>query len=211
MVTLHTAQTGGFFRKTFSRKLCGSAFLGCGGRPAGRGRGGAGQQQGEPPSQPILAGPAPSGRAGGAGGGSGRRAPGLPPAPPLPRRTLLPPALFPSLLPRSNPHLPPAPAPRPPPLSLLSPPSSANPARKELRGRRSAETRRLGDGKRQMGREFEEGGHQGHRDRKISEMGSDPAGHRPKEPHEPDRLRRKGGHRSRRHWKQSAENCLGFS
>lgn len=27
-VTLHTAQTGGFFRKTFSRKLCGSAFLG---------------------------------------------------------------------------------------------------------------------------------------------------------------------------------------
>lgn len=28
MVTLHTAQTGGFFRKTFSRKLCGSAFLG---------------------------------------------------------------------------------------------------------------------------------------------------------------------------------------
>lgn len=32
MVTLHTAQTGGFFRKTFSRKLCGSAFLGWGWR-----------------------------------------------------------------------------------------------------------------------------------------------------------------------------------
>lgn len=30
MVTLHTAHTGAFFRKTFSRKLCGSAFLGCG-------------------------------------------------------------------------------------------------------------------------------------------------------------------------------------
>jgi hypothetical protein len=30
MVTLHTAHTGVFFRKTFSRKLCGSAFLGCG-------------------------------------------------------------------------------------------------------------------------------------------------------------------------------------
>lgn len=28
MVTLHTAQTGDFFRKTFSRKLCGSAFRG---------------------------------------------------------------------------------------------------------------------------------------------------------------------------------------
>lgn len=93
--------------------------LTCGGRPAGRGRGGAGQQQGEPPGQPILAGPRER-RAGGAGGGSGRRAPELPPAPPRPRHTLLPPALFPSLLPRSNPHLPPAPAPRPPPLPLLS-------------------------------------------------------------------------------------------
>lgn len=30
MVTLHTAHTGAFFRKTFSLKLCGSAFLGCG-------------------------------------------------------------------------------------------------------------------------------------------------------------------------------------
>lgn len=116
--------------------------LTCGGRPAGRGRGGAGQQQGEPPGQPILAGPARSGRAGGAGGGSGRRAPWLPPAPPHPCRLLLPPGLFPSLLPSSNPHLPPAPALRPPPLPLLSPPSSANPAHKELRGRRSAETPR---------------------------------------------------------------------
>lgn len=55
---------------------------------------------------------------------------------------ILPPGLFPSLLPSSNPHLPPAPALRPPPLPLLSPPSSANPAHKELRGRRSAETPR---------------------------------------------------------------------
>lgn len=30
MVTLHTAHTGAFFRKAFSLKLCGSAFLGCG-------------------------------------------------------------------------------------------------------------------------------------------------------------------------------------
>lgn len=29
MITLHTAHTGAFFRKTFSRKLCGSALLGC--------------------------------------------------------------------------------------------------------------------------------------------------------------------------------------
>lgn len=153
--------------------------LTCGGRPAGRGRGGAGrQQQGEPPGQPIPAGPAPSGRAGGAGGGSGRRAPGLPPAPPRPRRPLLPPALLPSLLPRSNPHLPPAPAPRPP-RSLLSPPS-ANPAHKELGGRRSAEA--LGDGK--SLRDFGEGGHGGH---------------------EPDRRRRTGGHRSRRYWRQDGE------
>lgn len=28
MVTLHTAHTGAFFRKAFSLKLCGSAFLG---------------------------------------------------------------------------------------------------------------------------------------------------------------------------------------
>lgn len=30
MATLHTAHTGTFFRKTFSRKLCGSAFRGWG-------------------------------------------------------------------------------------------------------------------------------------------------------------------------------------
>lgn len=69
MVTLHTAHTGVFFRKTFSRKLCGSAFLGCGGRPEGRGRGELGQQQGAPPDQPIP--PSRAAIRGGGGGGSG--------------------------------------------------------------------------------------------------------------------------------------------
>lgn len=117
MVTLHTAHTGAFFRKTFSLKLCGSAFLGCGGRPEGPGRGGPGQQQGAPPGQPIPASRAATrgGGGGGSGGGTGtQRAPSLralrPPPPPalrLPPSSRAPIATFHPLPARAASFLPP--------------------------------------------------------------------------------------------------------
>lgn len=159
--------------------------LTCGGRPAGRGRGGAGQQQGEPPGQPISSGPAPSGRGGGGGDGAGALRSPLPlPAPPSPpSRGLLslPLSLLPGL---QSPR-----AARSPPLVLLLlpfllPTFSGEPTRpgagKEACGdwQRPLEIGR----DRNAGRDFGRGGRGEHRDRKISKSPeeTDPEGHRQK-------------------------------
>lgn len=120
--------------------------LTCGGRPAGRGRGGAGQQQGKPPGQPILPGARaeqPRRRRERARRNrlcsllSRARAPALRAAPIF--------SLLPSLLPSFPPARAPIPTFRPLPApsasacSVFSPPS-ANPRSQRLGGLRDADT-----------------------------------------------------------------------
>lgn len=188
--------------------------LTCGGRPAGRGRGGAGQQQGEPPGQPILAGPARSGRAGGAGGGSGRRAPWLAPSRPTALVSSSPPSR-PVPLPPAQLQSPPSVRSRPSPSSSPSSlptffcePRSQRAERKEKRrdsegrsergreiGReilRKVDTQDTGTGKSQMGR-------------------GRPGRIQAKKNHTSQTLSKKGGHIGPEGTRNSTVKCLGLS
>lgn len=141
--------------------------LTCGGRPAGRGRGGAGQQQGEPPGQPIP----PRARAERTlrrRRRDGRAA--LAPAAPRAALCSLPRALLPPSFPPSRAPIPTCrPLPAPPPPSLSSPHLLRRvhaPRSWEGGMRGLAET--LGD---KFG---ERGGHGEQRDRKQSPAETDP-------------------------------------